>query len=105
MPRIFIDGKPYEAKSGQTVMQVARENGAESGADSSRLGYKDNAESQGRYGRLVEVRRSCARDACGWTMAHGGSLGATPRQQLRAAALLVLVRSNYNLFSLFRMEA
>jgi NADH-quinone oxidoreductase subunit G len=27
MPRIFIDGKPYEAKSGQTVMQVARENG------------------------------------------------------------------------------
>ena len=27
MPRIFIDGKPYEAKSGQTVMEVARANG------------------------------------------------------------------------------
>lgn len=27
MPRIFIDGKPYEAKGGQTVMEVARANG------------------------------------------------------------------------------
>jgi NADH-quinone oxidoreductase subunit G len=27
MPRIFIDGKPYEAKTGQTVMEVARANG------------------------------------------------------------------------------
>ena len=27
MPRIYIDGKPYEAKSGQTVMEVARANG------------------------------------------------------------------------------
>ena len=27
MPRIYIDGKPYEAASGQTVMQVARANG------------------------------------------------------------------------------
>ena len=27
MPRIFIDGKPYEARSDQTVMEVARANG------------------------------------------------------------------------------
>lgn len=27
MPRIHIDGQPYDAKSGQTVMQVARANG------------------------------------------------------------------------------
>lgn len=27
MPRIYIDGKPYEASSGQTVMEVARANG------------------------------------------------------------------------------
>jgi NADH-quinone oxidoreductase subunit G len=27
MPRIYIDGKPYEAKASQTVMEVARENG------------------------------------------------------------------------------
>jgi len=29
MPRIFIDGKPYEASSGQTVMEVARANGVD----------------------------------------------------------------------------
>jgi NADH-quinone oxidoreductase subunit G len=29
MPRIYIDGKPLEAKSGQTVMEVARANGIE----------------------------------------------------------------------------